>query len=54
MAQRYGAFNDQAGIANRGTFLVDKSGIVRFTELNGPGEGRDPQGWRDAIAALAD
>ena len=54
VAQRYGAFNDQAGIANRGTFLVDKSGIVRFTELNGPGEGRDPQGWRDAIAALAD
>jgi peroxiredoxin len=52
VAQLYGAFNDEAGIANRGTFLVDKDGIVRFTELNAPGEGRQPQDWRDAIAAL--
>lgn len=52
VAQSYGAFNEIAGIANRGTFLVDKDGIVRFAELNSPGEGRDPQAWRDAIAAL--
>ncbi|MEO8887929.1 MAG: peroxiredoxin [Jatrophihabitantaceae bacterium] len=52
VAQLYGAFNDEAGIANRGTFLVDRDGVVRFTELNGPGEGREPQDWRDAIAAL--
>ncbi|MGH8960163.1 MAG: peroxiredoxin [Jatrophihabitantaceae bacterium] len=52
VARLYGAFNEEAGIANRGTFLVDRDGIVRFTELNGPGEGREPQDWRDAIAAL--
>jgi mycoredoxin-dependent peroxiredoxin len=52
VAQLYGVFNDDAGFANRGTFLVDKTGIVRFAELNGPGEGRDAQTWRDAIAAL--
>jgi peroxiredoxin (alkyl hydroperoxide reductase subunit C) len=52
VAQLYGSFNDQAGIANRGTFLVDKDGVIRFTELNLPGEGREPQVWRDAIAAL--
>ena len=52
VAQRYGVFNEDAGFANRGTFLVDKSGVVRFAELNGPGEGRDAQAWRDAIAAL--
>ncbi|MEO6886941.1 MAG: peroxiredoxin [Jatrophihabitantaceae bacterium] len=52
VAQLYGAFNDQAGIANRGTFLVAKDGIVRFAELNGPGEGRDANAWREAIAAL--
>lgn len=52
VAQLYGAFNEEAGIANRGTFLVDKDGVVRFTELNGPGEGREAQDWRDAIAAL--
>ena len=52
VAQAYGVFNDQAGFANRGTFLVDVEGVVRFAEMNPPGEGRDAQDWRDAIAAL--
>ena len=52
VAQAYGVFNDVAGIANRGTFLVDKDGIVRFAEMNGPGEGRDADDWRAAIKSL--
>jgi peroxiredoxin len=52
VAQAYGVFNEQAGIANRGTFLVDKDGVVRFAEMNGPGEGRDANDWRAAIKAL--
>ena len=52
VAQRYGVFNAGGGFANRGTFLVDRAGIIRFSEMNGPGQGRDPQAWRDAIAAL--
>ena len=52
VARRYGVFNETTGFANRGTFLVDRGGLVRFAELNGPGDGRDPQGWKDAIAAL--
>jgi peroxiredoxin (alkyl hydroperoxide reductase subunit C) len=52
VAQTYGVFNEIAGIANRGTFLVDKDGVVRFAEMNQPGEGRDANRWRDAIAAL--
>jgi mycoredoxin-dependent peroxiredoxin len=52
VAQRYGVFNDVAGIANRGTFLVGKDGIVRFAEMNGPGEGRDADEWRAAIKSL--
>lgn len=52
VAQSYGVFNETAGIANRGTFLVDKDGIVRFAEMNGPGEGRDADDWRGAIKAL--
>lgn len=52
VAQAYGVFNEQTGFANRGTFLVDRDGIVRFAEMNSPGDGRDPQAWRDAIKAL--
>ena len=52
VAKAYGVFNDDVGFANRGTFLVDVDGIVRFSEMNGPGEGRDPQAWREAIKEL--
>jgi peroxiredoxin (alkyl hydroperoxide reductase subunit C) len=52
VAQAYGVFNDVTGFSNRGTFLVDSSGIVRFAEMNAPGDGRDAQVWRDAIKAL--
>jgi peroxiredoxin len=52
VAQAYGVFNDTTGFANRGTFLVDKTGIVRFAEMNGPGDGRDAAEWVEAIKAL--
>jgi peroxiredoxin len=52
VAQSYGVFNEVTGFANRGTFLIDRDGIVRFAEMNGPGQGRDSQDWRDAIAKL--
>ena len=52
VAQAYGVFNDATGFSNRGTFLVDTDGLVRFAEMNSPGDGRDPQAWRDAIAQL--
>ena len=52
VAQSYGVFNEVTGFANRGTFLVDKDGIVRFAEMNKAGEGRDAQDWRDEIAKL--
>ena len=52
VAREYGVFNDKFGFANRGTFLVDRAGLVRFIEINGPGEARDHEAWRKAIAAL--
>ena len=52
VAKAYGVFNDAHGMAVRGTFLVDTAGIVRFAEVNGPGEPRDQSGWRTAVAAL--
>ena len=52
VAQAYGVFNDVAGIANRGTFLIDKQGVVRFAEMNSPGQARDQDAWRKALAEL--
>ncbi len=50
VAQAYGVFNDATGFANRGTFVIDKAGVVRFAEMNLPGEARDQQAWRKALA----
>ncbi len=52
VAQDYGVFNDKAGIANRGTYLVDTHGVIRFAEMNGPGERRNQTVWKQALAAL--
>ncbi|WP_103350995.1 peroxiredoxin [Amycolatopsis sp. CA-128772] len=53
VAQAYGVFNADAGLAVRGTFLIDRDGVVRFAEVNAPGEARDQQGWKKAVAELA-
>ena len=53
VARAYGVFNDARGMAVRGTFLVDPEGVVQFAEVNGPGQPRDQNGWRTAVAALA-
>jgi peroxiredoxin len=52
VASSYGVFNSERGVANRGTFLIDRDGIVRFAEMNLPGEARDQDAWRKALAAL--
>ncbi|MEU4447774.1 peroxiredoxin [Actinosynnema sp. NPDC050801] len=53
VAQAYGVFNEKAGLANRGTFLVDTAGVIRYAEVNAPGEPRDQEAWKKAVAALA-
>jgi len=52
VAQAYGVFNEDSGFANRGTFLVDRGGVVRFAECKQPGEPRDQKVWAEALRAL--
>ncbi|GAA0532966.1 peroxiredoxin [Saccharopolyspora subtropica] len=52
VAKAYGVFNEAAGMANRGTFLIDTEGKVRFAEVNQPGEARDQNVWKKALAEL--
>ena len=51
-AKAYGVFNETAGMANRGTFLIDTEGKVRFAEVNQPGEARDQDAWKKALAEV--
>jgi peroxiredoxin (alkyl hydroperoxide reductase subunit C) len=52
VAQAYGVFNDDTGFANRGTFVIDRAGVIRFAEMKAPGEVRDQALWNEALAAL--
>ncbi len=52
VAQAYGVFNADTGFANRGTFVIDRSGVIRFAEMKQPGESRDQAVWKAALAAL--
>ena len=52
VARDYGVFDEERGFANRGTFVIDTAGIVRFAEMNGPGEARDQGAWEKALSTL--
>lgn len=49
VAKAYGVFNENAGFAIRGTFLVDADMTVRWSLVNGPGEARDFTGALEAL-----
>jgi peroxiredoxin (alkyl hydroperoxide reductase subunit C) len=52
VASAYGVFDEKRGFANRGTFVIDRAGVIRFAEMYGPGDTRDQDAWRKALAAL--
>jgi peroxiredoxin len=53
VAKAYGVFNEKAGMALRGTFLIDAEGAIAFAEVNQPGDARAQSDWKDAISQLA-
>jgi peroxiredoxin (alkyl hydroperoxide reductase subunit C) len=52
VATAYGVFNAATGYANRGTFVIDRAGVIRFAEMMEPGQVRDQAVWADAVGAL--
>lgn len=52
VAEAYGVFLPERGFATRGTFLVDKDGVLRWSVVNSPGEARSTSDYRSALAAL--
>jgi peroxiredoxin len=52
VAQSYGIFDDVRGCSLRGTFVIDKEGIVRWQVVNGLGDARNLEDYKSALASL--
>ena len=53
VAKLYGVFDEDKGVATRGTFIIDKSGIVRWTVTNPIPQARDVAEYKKALAELS-
>ena len=51
-AKAYGVFDEERGCATRGTFVIDKEGILRWQVVNGLGDARNVADYKGAIASL--
>ena len=52
VSRAYGIFNPDVGVAERGTFVIDGEGIVRWKVEQGIGEARDLGAYREALESL--
>jgi peroxiredoxin len=52
VARLYGVFDEERGVATRGTFIIDKSGVVRWKVVNPIPQARDLAEYSNALAAL--
>ena len=52
VASEYGVFDTGSGMARRGTFIIDASGIIRYVVVNPRGQARDLSAYREALAGL--
>jgi peroxiredoxin len=51
VAQQYGVYLDEAGIANRGTFVIDREGRVAHKVVTSPKDARNLDEYLEALAA---
>jgi peroxiredoxin len=52
VARSYGVFDEDAGVAARGTFIIDKEGVVRWKVVTPILQARDIAEYQKALAAL--
>jgi peroxiredoxin len=52
VAKAYGVLDEAKGIATRGTFVIDKEGVVRWKVVNAIPDARDQAEYVKALAAL--
>ncbi|KUN05123.1 peroxiredoxin [Streptomyces yokosukanensis] len=52
VSRAYGVFDEDKGCAVRGTFIIDKEGVVRWTVVNGLPDARDLDEYVKALDTL--
>jgi peroxiredoxin len=52
VSRAYGVFDEDKGCAVRGTFIIDKEGVVRWTVVNGLPDARDLDDYVKALDTL--
>ena len=52
VAKKFGVFNEDRGCAIRGTFIIDKSGILRWSVINSIGDARSLVDYKEELAKL--
>jgi len=53
VAQAYGVFDEEKGLARRGTFVIDKQGVVQWKVDNAIPDARDLSEYRKALAEFS-
>ena len=53
VAKLYGVFDENVGFARRGTFIIDKAGVVRWSVVNPIPQARDIAEYQKVLADLA-
>ena len=53
VAESYGVFDAETGLATRGTFIIDDRGVVRWKVENAIPDARDVSEYRKALAELS-
>ena len=53
VAKIYGVFDENIGVARRGTFIIDKAGVVRWSVVNPIPQARDIADYQKVLADLA-
>ena len=52
ISRAYGVFDEDKGCAVRGTFIIDKEGVVRWTVVNGLPDARDLNDYVKALDSI--
>jgi len=52
VSEKYGVFLPERGMSTRGSFVIDKTGVIRWLVINSPGDARSVNAYREALAGL--